>query len=65
MSQLDRDDIKSSTEQYRFKNKLDNETYNRLIEKRNQIFVKMGYKIVSLTLEFNLNNNKNINLKNN
>ncbi len=56
MSQLDKVDNtgnlkNSSPEQYRFKNKLDNETYSRLIEKRDQIFMRMGYKVVSLKTE--------------
>ena len=57
MSRLERSDITgniqiSLPEQYRFKNKLDNETYNRLIEKRDQIFMRMGYKIVSFNTDF-------------
>lgn len=35
----------SESDLYKFKNKLDNESYSRLIEKRNQIFIRMGYKV--------------------
>lgn len=37
--------FRSNSEQYKFKHKLDNETYNRLIEKRDHIFLRMGYKV--------------------
>ena len=47
-SEVANDKFQGSFDEYKFKNKLDNETYGRLVEKRDQIFLRMGYKIVRI-----------------